>query len=111
MTAASKTKAGVKRTAAKQGPTVSVEEFLLLKQPKGDLLLNVGGKHVPLTSLERIYWPEGKITKFDLLCYYLRIESLLLPFLKDRPAILQRWPRGVNAPMFFQQDLQSAPEF
>lgn len=105
------TKSGVKRTAPKKGPTISVEEFLALKRPKGDLLLNVTGEHVSLTSLDRIYWPAEKITKFDLLCYYLRISSHIMPFLKDRPAILQRWPRGVNAPMFFQQDLASAPEF
>jgi DNA ligase D len=105
------TKSGVKRTAPKKGPTISVEEFLALRQPKGDLLLNVTGEHVSLTSLDRIYWPAEKITKFDLLCYYLRISSHIMPFLKDRPAILQRWPRGVNAPMFFQQDLESAPPF
>lgn len=101
----------VKRTPAKKGATISVEEFFSLKQPKGDLKLEVEGHAVSLTSLERVYWPNEKITKFDLLCYYLRVASLLLPFLKNRPAILQRWPRGINAPMFFQQDLESAPAF
>jgi bifunctional non-homologous end joining protein LigD len=46
-----------------------------------------------------------------LLSYYLEISSYIMPFLKNRPAILQRWPRGINAPMFFQQDLESAPAF
>jgi bifunctional non-homologous end joining protein LigD len=101
----------VKRTPAKKGAAISVEEFFSLKQPKGDLKLDVEGQAVSLTSLERVYWPNEKITKFELLCYYLRVAPLLLPFLKNRPAILQRWPRGINAPMFFQQDLESAPGF
>ena len=104
-------KTGVKRTAAKKGPSISVAEFLALKKPKGNLLLSVEGENVSLTSLERIYWPTEKLTKFDLLCYYIQIAPNLLPHLKDRPAILQRWPRGINAPMFFQQDLDSAPAF
>lgn len=101
----------IKRTAAKRGPAISVEEFVELKNPKGDLLLAVDGAHVSLTSLERVYWPDEKITKFELLCYYLRVSERMLPLLKDRPAILQRWPRGIKAPMFFQQDLESAPAF
>ncbi|MFZ0062478.1 MAG: non-homologous end-joining DNA ligase [Pyrinomonadaceae bacterium] len=104
-------KTGVKRTAAKKGPAISVAEFLALKNPKGSLLLSVAGETVSLTSLERIYWPAEKFTKFDLLRYYIQIAPHLLPHLKDRPAILQRWPRGINAPMFFQQDLESAPSF
>lgn len=104
-------RAQIKRTPAKRGPSISVEEFLKLKNPKGDLILEVDGEHVSLTSLDRIYWPDEKITKFDLLSYYIRISGYLIPFLKDRPAILQRWPRGINAPMFFQQDLESAPRF
>jgi bifunctional non-homologous end joining protein LigD len=101
----------VKRTPKKQGSGMAVAEFLELKQPKGDLLLDVEGQTVALTSLERVYWTEEKITKFELICYYLRVSSYVMPHLKDRPAILQRWPRGVNAPMFFQQDLASAPAF
>jgi bifunctional non-homologous end joining protein LigD len=101
----------VKRTREKKGVGVPVEEFLNLKQPKGSLLLDVEGQTVSLTSLERVYWPNEKITKFDLLCYYIQVSSHIMPFLKNRPAILQRWPRGINAPMFFQQDLESAPAF
>jgi len=104
-------KGQLKRTAGKKGPAISVEEFLALKTPKGDLILAVDGQHVSLTSLDRVYWPDEKITKFDLIRYYIEIGPYLLPYLKDRPAILQRWPRGVNAPMFFQQDLESAPPF
>ncbi len=88
-----------------------MEEFLKLRQPKGDMILRVEGQAVSLTSLERVYWPDEKITKFELLRYYLEISSYIMPFLKNRPAILQRWPRGIKAPMFFQQDLESAPAF
>ena len=90
---------------------VTVQEFLSLERPKGDLVLEMGRERVSVTSLDRIYWPDEKLTKFDLLCYYLKVADLIMPFLKDRPAILQRWPRGIKAPMFFQQDLESAPDF
>ena len=101
----------VKRTRQKSGMIVTAEEFLALDRPKGDLLLEVGRERVSVTSLDRIYWPDEKLTKFDLLCFYLKVADRMMPFLKDRPAILQRWPRGINAPMFFQQDLDSAPDF
>ena len=95
----------------KGGTTVTVQEFMSLDRPKGDLQLEVGRERVSLTSLDRVYWPDEKLTKFDLLCFYLKVADYIMPFLKDRPAILQRWPRGINAPMFFQQDVESAPDF
>ena len=64
-------KTQVKRTAGKTGPAISIDEFLALKNPKGDLILSVDGENVSLTSLDRIYWPDEKITKFELLRYYI----------------------------------------
>ena len=104
-------KAVVKVTRQKRGTVISVPEFLSLTKPKGDLILQVGREQVAVTSLDRIYWPDEKLTKFDLLCFYLKVADYIMPFLKDRPAILQRWPRGIKAPMFFQQDTESAPAF
>lgn len=100
-----------KVTLRAKSDSLSVKEFLALKKPKGDLVLEVEGESVSLTSLDRVYWPSEKLTKFDLLCYYLRISSFIMPFLKDRPAILQRYPRGIKAPMFFQQDTSTAPSY
>src|ERR1043165_8674270 len=101
----------VKRTKQKSGTVVTVEEFLSLERPKGDLIIKAGREQVAVTSLDRIYWPDEKLTKFDLLSYYLKVADYIMPYLQDRPAILQRYPRGIKAPMFFQQDLDSAPEF
>ena len=101
----------VKRQKQKGGTVITVEEFLSLERPKGDLQLKIGREQVSVTSLDRIYWPDEKLTKFDLLSYYLRVADYIMPYLRERPAILQRWPRGIKAPMFFQQDLDTAPEF
>src|SRR6185369_13954938 len=99
------------RTKQKSGTVVTVEEFLSLDRPRGDLIIKAGREQVAVTSLDRIYWPDEKLTKFDLLSYYLKVADYIMPYLQDRPAILQRYPRGIKAPMFFQQDLESAPEF
>lgn len=99
----------MKITRTKEGPAISVAEFLALKKPKGDLIVEVEGERISVTSLDRVYWPDEQLSKFDLLSYYLKISAHIMPFLKDRPAILQRYPRGIKAPMFFQQDTESAP--
>src|SRR5437762_4766145 len=68
-----------KRTREREGSAISREEFLALKKPKGNLILEIDGEHVSLTHIDRVYWPTEKITKFDLLCYYLQLAPHILP--------------------------------
>lgn len=58
-----------------------------------------------LSHLDKIYWPDEKLTKGDLIEYYRRIAPTLLPYLKDRPESLHRHPDGIRGESFFQKDL------
>jgi bifunctional non-homologous end joining protein LigD len=61
-----------------------------------------------LSNLDKIYWPEDGYTKGDLLEYYRGVSPWLLPYLKDRPLVLTRFPDGIHGKSFYQKD---APEF
>ena len=64
----------------------------------------VGKVTLRFTNQNKIYWPDDKITKGDLVNYYSEISSVILPYLKDRPQSLRRHPNGIDAPSFFQKD-------
>jgi bifunctional non-homologous end joining protein LigD len=63
---------------------------------------------VKFTNLDKVFWPDEKYTKGDLIEYYRAISPWLLPFLKDRPVVMTRFPDGINGKQFFQKD---APGF
>jgi bifunctional non-homologous end joining protein LigD len=56
-------------------------------------------------NLDKIYWPEKEYTKGDLLLYYAEIAPILLPYLKDRPMNLHRFPDGINGESFWQKEI------
>lgn len=70
-----------------------------------DRTLTLNGKKVSLTNQQKIYWPKEKITKGQLIDYYLAIADFILPHLKDRPLSLHRFPNGIAGPAFYQKDL------
>lgn len=88
-----------------------VAKVLRGKNLKGDVKVEVGGNVVALTSLDRVYFPDEQYTKADLLRYYYQVAETLLPYLRDRPLILKRYPLGVKGKFFFQHDVDEVPTY
>ena len=57
---------------------------------------------VKVSNRQKIFWPEEKYTKGDLVDYYETIAPFLLPYLADRPVMLVRYPDGIGGKSFFQ---------
>src|SRR5437868_10752470 len=68
-----------------------------------DLEINVDGRTVKLTNLQKVFWPDERITKGDLLRYYAAIAPVLLPHLLDRAMVMKRYPNGVGGEFFFMK--------
>ena len=65
-----------------------------------------------LTNLDKVLWPDDGYTKGDLIKYYLSVAPWLLPYLKDRPLTLQRFPNGIKGVSFFEKQApRGAPEW
>jgi bifunctional non-homologous end joining protein LigD len=65
--------------------------------------LNVGGKTLELSNLDKLFWPEQGYTKGDLLKYYGRIAEWILPYIKNRPVVMKRYPDGIHGKNFYQK--------
>jgi bifunctional non-homologous end joining protein LigD len=67
-----------------------------------------GDARVEVTNPEKVFFPGEGITKGEVAAYYREIAPYMLPFLKDRPIVLTRYPDGIEGKSFFQKD---APEW
>lgn len=74
-------------------------------------VLALNGVHVPISNLEKVYWPESGLLKYDLIDYYLHIEEYIVPYLKNRPQNLHRHPNGITKPGFYQKDNEYLPRW
>jgi bifunctional non-homologous end joining protein LigD len=59
---------------------------------------------VRITNPKKVFWPGEGYTKGDLVAYYETMAPLLLPYLRDRPVVLTRYPDGITGKSFFQKD-------
>jgi bifunctional non-homologous end joining protein LigD len=59
---------------------------------------------VAFTNLDKVFWPAEGFTKGDLLAYYEEVAEVLLPYLRDRPIHLNRFPDGIAGKSFYQKE-------
>ena len=65
----------------------------------------INGHSIKFSNLDKFYWLEEKVTKRDMLNYYFNVAKYMLPYLKNRPQSLNRFPNGINGKSFYQKDI------
>jgi bifunctional non-homologous end joining protein LigD len=83
---------GLPRRTTAEPPAPAIEE-------------DVSTRELRLTRLHKVLWPDDGITKGELVDYYRAIAPHVLPYLKDRPLVLARYPDGITGESFYQKDM------
>jgi bifunctional non-homologous end joining protein LigD len=81
-----------------------VEQLNALQDARKDGAIELpDGSRLSVTNLAKVFWPEAKLTKGDLLRYYATVSPFMLPVVADRPLVMKRFPNGIHQPAFYQQ--------
>jgi len=73
----------------------------------GSHTLQIAGRDVRLTNLDKLFWKDERITKGDLIQYYAEVAPVLLPHIRDRAMVMKRYPHGAAGEFLF---MKRAPE-
>lgn len=65
--------------------------------------LEIAGRKVPVSNLDKVLYPDAGFTKADVIAYYVAAAEVLLPHLKDRALTLKRYPNGVKGKFFYEK--------
>jgi bifunctional non-homologous end joining protein LigD len=84
----------------------------LLNPTEKTQVKKVKGHELKFTNLDKVFWPEQNIKKRDLINYYYQIAPYILPYLKNRPQSMNRFPNGIRGKSFYFKDVTGkAPEW
>ncbi|WP_448656059.1 ATP-dependent DNA ligase [Microbacterium lacticum] len=80
--------------------------------PTRGQLVEIDGRRLRLTNLDKVLYPATGTTKGEVIDYYSRIAPAMLPHVRGRPVTRLRWPEGTGKPPFFAKDLEAgAPDW
>ena len=74
-------------------------------------VVNVAGRQIVLSNLDKPMWKKEGITKADLIQYYVSVAPWMVRFIKNRPLMLNRFPHGVSDKSFVQKDWPHHPSW
>lgn len=74
----------------------------------GGQTVDIEGRRLALTNLDKVFWQEAGYSKRDLINYYFRVSAFILPHLAGRPLSLKRYPDGAGGAYFFQKNAPAA---
>jgi bifunctional non-homologous end joining protein LigD len=69
-----------------------------------ETVVDIEGKHLKLSNLDKVLYPEAGFTKGQVIDYYVRIAPMLLPHLRGRPLTMKRYPNGVSGQFFYEKN-------
>jgi bifunctional non-homologous end joining protein LigD len=71
--------------------------------------VEIGGRRLGLTNLEKVLWPEAGLTKAWMIEYYVGVAPALLAHLENRPLTMRRFPDGVDGVSWHQNECRGEP--
>lgn len=77
----------------------------LLNPKEETQVRKINGHEVKFSNLGKLYWPDDKIQKRELINYYYQVAPFILPYLENRPLSLNRFPNGIKGKSFYQKDV------
>lgn len=86
-----------------QVPSPSRSDSEQIPQHAEETRVELLGRVVHLTNLQKVFWPASGHTKGDLLRYYLAVSPWLLPHIQGRAMVMKRYPHGIDGPFFFMK--------
>jgi bifunctional non-homologous end joining protein LigD len=93
-------------------PVKNNERKTLLNPTEDTQTKKVCGHELKFNHVTKLYWPEDKVTKGDMLNYYYKVGEYMMPYLKDRPMSLNRFPGGIHGQSFYQKNVtDKAPDW
>jgi DNA polymerase LigD, polymerase domain len=67
-------------------------------------LIEVEGRELAISNVDKVYFPESGFTKGEVIAFYSEIAEVILPHLRDRPLTLKRFPEGIKGEHFYEKN-------